>query len=153
MGRENPESSSSKASKAGIHQVGTVFAPVQNQERALEFFVGKLGFEKRVDFLYGGGIRWVEVAPPGSNHAIALVPIGEGRRPEGTPATICAMATKNIEAEHAKLKAQGVDVDEIGRQGSSRSGLVSEDVSIPDPQPAQFLFRDSEGNRFLVVEY
>lgn len=57
-----------------ITQLGTVFVPGHCPgpgPRALAFWVGKLGFEKRVDFSYDGG-RWVEVAPPGSLNAIAL---------------------------------------------------------------------------------
>jgi hypothetical protein len=44
----------------------------------LEFFVGKLGFEKRADFAYAGQRRWIEVAPLGAANAIALVPPTEG---------------------------------------------------------------------------
>jgi hypothetical protein len=57
-----------------IRQVATVFAPVADQDRALEFYLDKLGFEKRGDFPYGEGSRWVEVAPSGSTMPIALVP-------------------------------------------------------------------------------
>ena len=49
-----------------IKQVGTVIVPVTNQDRALEFYVGTLGFEKRTDMPFGDGDRWVEVAPPGA---------------------------------------------------------------------------------------
>ena len=61
-----------------IIQVGTVMVPVSNQDRALEFFLDKLGFEKRTDTPYGDGERWVEVAPPGAATTIALVPPREG---------------------------------------------------------------------------
>ena len=57
-----------------ITQVATVFVPVADQKRALVFYLDKLGFEKRADFSYGEGSRWIEVAPPGSAIAIALVP-------------------------------------------------------------------------------
>jgi catechol 2,3-dioxygenase-like lactoylglutathione lyase family enzyme len=33
--------------------VGTVFVPVSDQDRALAFYVDKLGFEKRADLGYG----------------------------------------------------------------------------------------------------
>ena len=46
-----------------ISQVGTVFVPVADQDRALEFYLGKLGFETRTDTAYGEGDRWIEVAP------------------------------------------------------------------------------------------
>ena len=49
-----------------ITQVATVFVPVADQKRALVFYLDKLGFEKRADFSYAEGSRWIEVAPPGS---------------------------------------------------------------------------------------
>jgi catechol 2,3-dioxygenase-like lactoylglutathione lyase family enzyme len=61
-----------------ITGVGTVGVPVTDQDRALQFYVGKLGFEKRRDIPFGAG-RWIEVAPPGSpttTTTIALVPAG-----------------------------------------------------------------------------
>jgi catechol 2,3-dioxygenase-like lactoylglutathione lyase family enzyme len=135
-----------------ISQVGTVFVPVSDQDRALTFYLDKLGFEKRGDFSYGGGHRWVEVAPPGSTNAIALVPSTEGES-GGGDVVRCAFATKDIEADHAAFRARGVDVDaEIARKGTSRPGLVSTDVTVVDPVPAQVCFRDIDGNRFLIVQ-
>lgn len=135
-----------------ISEVATVFVPVRDQERALEFYVDKLGFEKRADFTYGGGIRWVEVAPPGGTNAIALVPASEGES-AGSGEAHCAFATTDIEADHASLRANGVDVDaEIARTGTPRPGLVSTEVRVPDPVPAQFFLRDPDGNRFLIVQ-
>jgi catechol 2,3-dioxygenase-like lactoylglutathione lyase family enzyme len=135
-----------------ISQVGTVFVPVVDQDRSLEFYVGKLGFEKRADFPYGHGSRWIEVAPRGAANAIALVPPTEGASAGGDE-THCAFATEDIEADHAALRASGVDVDaEVARTGSRRPGLVSLAVSIADPVPPQFFFRDPDGNRFLIVQ-
>ena len=134
-----------------IDQVGTVFVPTTDQERALAFFVGKLGFTKRMDASYSGG-RWVEVAPPDSSIALALVPGGEGRT--GTRDVVCcALSTRDIASAHARLRELGVDVDaEIGRVGTRRAGLISPDVSVSDPQPPQVILRDPDGNRFLLVE-
>ena len=42
--------------------------------------------------------------------------------------------------------------DEIARTGRRRPGLVSLAVSIGDPVPSQFFFRDVDGNRFLIVQ-
>lgn len=135
-----------------IRQVGTVFVPVSDQDRALRFYLEKLGFEKRGDFSYGDGRRWIEVAPRGSTIAIALVPPSEGRSGAAGEAR-CALSTEDIEADHAALREAGVDVDAvIGRTGTSRPGLVSTEVTIEDPMPPQFSFRDPDGNRFLIVE-
>ncbi|HXF35054.1 MAG TPA: hypothetical protein VN603_10830 [Candidatus Acidoferrales bacterium] len=54
------------SSGTGITQVATVFVPVADQDRALRFYLERLGFEKRADFQYGQGSRWLEVAPRGS---------------------------------------------------------------------------------------
>ena len=43
---------------------------------------------------------------------------------------------------------RGVDVDEeIARKGKRRTGLVSLDVTIGDPVPSQFFFRDTSWSR------
>jgi hypothetical protein len=141
-----------KASTIGINQVATVFVPVADQDRALEFYVVKLGFVKRSDFRYGEGARWVEVAPPGSSIAIALVSPSEGTSAGGDE-TLCAFTTTDIDGDHATLSVLGVEVDaEVARKGKSRPGLVSTEMTIANPVPAQFFFRDIDGNRFLIVE-
>jgi catechol 2,3-dioxygenase-like lactoylglutathione lyase family enzyme len=136
-----------------INEVGTVFVPVSDQERALAFYLGTLGFEKRVDFVYGAEqIRWIEVAPPGAANTISLVPPDEGRT-TGGEAAYCAFATADIDADHASLRAAGVEVDEqIAGQGGRRRGLLSLEARVTDPVPAQFFFRDPDGNRFLIVQ-
>jgi catechol 2,3-dioxygenase-like lactoylglutathione lyase family enzyme len=136
-----------------ISEVGTVFVPVSDQERALAFYTGLLGFEKRVDFVYGAeAIRWIEVAPPGASNTISLVPPDEGTADRGD-ATYCAFATTDIEADQAALRAAGAEVDaEIARSGGRRRGLISIDASVGDPVPAQCFFRDPDGNRFLLVQ-
>lgn len=134
-----------------IIQVGTVFVPVSDQDAALAFYVGTLGFEQTGDWPYGGGHRWVEVAPAGSTVRLALIPTSEGASPGGDVVR-CALATEDVDADHAALLAAGVDVDPVvARQGTSRPGLVSTDVSVADPVPPQVCFRDPDGNRFLLV--
>jgi catechol 2,3-dioxygenase-like lactoylglutathione lyase family enzyme len=123
-----------------ITRINTVIVPVSDQDRALEFFVDKLGFEKRTDIAFGEGdsMRWVEVAPPGADTTVALsVP------PEGAPSTMeggcVAFGSDDIDADHADLKAKGVDIDdEISRHG--------------DPVPPMAWFRDPDGNRHLLVQ-
>lgn len=39
-----------------ITRVGTVIIPVSDQDRALEFYLGTLGFEKRIDGPFGEGV-------------------------------------------------------------------------------------------------
>jgi catechol 2,3-dioxygenase-like lactoylglutathione lyase family enzyme len=37
---------------------------VRDQQEALRFFTEQLGFEKRADYPYGQGQRWITVSPP-----------------------------------------------------------------------------------------
>jgi catechol 2,3-dioxygenase-like lactoylglutathione lyase family enzyme len=123
--------------KTRITQVGTVIVPVSDQDRAIDFYIDKLGFEKRTDMPFGDGDRWVEVAPPGAATTIALVPPREGN-PTGVE-TRTGFTTEDVDADHASLRARGVDVDpEVMRMG--------------DPVPPMFFFRDQDGNSFLIVE-
>ena len=45
---------------------------VSDEDTALDFYVNKLGFEKRADEPMGDGMRWIEVAPPGAVTRIVL---------------------------------------------------------------------------------
>ena len=116
-----------------ITDVRTIGIPVAAQEDALEFYVGKLGFEKRMDVPFGEGERWVEVAPPGGSTTIALV-----RRPSGESTgtnTGVRLTSDDVAADHAQLRALGVDVD-------------AEIIPVPVPM---FAFRDVDGNRLVIV--
>jgi catechol 2,3-dioxygenase-like lactoylglutathione lyase family enzyme len=127
-------------SKTGtrIARLGLVVIPVDEQDRAIEFYVEKLGFEKRADVPFEEKYRWVEVAPQGAETTIALAPPPPGRQ-AGNRETGIALQTTDIEGLHAELKERGVDVDaEISRMG--------------DPIPPMFWLRDPEANSLLVVE-
>jgi catechol 2,3-dioxygenase-like lactoylglutathione lyase family enzyme len=127
--------SSSTATR--ISKIGVVCVPVSDQERAIEFYVGTLGLEKRTDIPFGNGYRWVEVAPAGAVTTIAIVPPPPGN-PVGNVQTGIGLSTDDIDADHAELKARGVDVDdEVSRMG--------------DPVPPLFWLRDPDGNTLMVV--
>ena len=118
-----------------ITHLHTVIVPVTDQDRALEFYVGKLGFEKRMDATFGAGQRWIEVAPPGALTTIALSPTRDGVPAGGE--TGIRLTSEDAEADHADLKARGVDTDpEVMRLGGA---------------PPMFYFRDPDGNRIVIV--
>ncbi|HEV3070416.1 MAG TPA: VOC family protein [Solirubrobacteraceae bacterium] len=127
---------SDTATKTHISQVGTVMVPVSDQDQAIEFYVEKLGFEKRNDTPFGNGDRWVEVAPAGAATTVALVMPREGEA--AGIETRVAFSTTDIDADYAALKERGVDVDaEVMRMG--------------DPVPPMFFFRDQDRNNLLIV--
>ena len=126
------------STKTRVTKIGTVVVPVADQDREIDFYVEKLGFEKRADVPFGNGYRWVEVAPGDAVTTIALAPPPEGRS-TGNRETGIGLQTEDIDAFHAELKAAGVDVDaEVSRMG--------------DPVPPLFWLRDPEGNSLMVVE-
>ena len=125
-------------STLNITQVGRVCVTVADTDRALEFYVGTLGFEKVVDVPMGPNMRWVEVAVPGAPTTIALAPPPDGQQAGGGQTGIC-LDTTDVDADHAALKAAGVDVDdEVSRMG----GAV----------PPMFWLRDPDGNSLMIVE-
>jgi lactoylglutathione lyase len=123
------------ATKTRISDVGGVAVPVADQARALEFYVGILGFEVRLDVPMGAGDRWIQVAPAGGRVAIALVAAGE-HTPAGVDTGI-TFTTSDAECDHADLAASGVDVDELLRW----PGV-----------PVMFIFRDPDGNQLKAME-
>jgi catechol 2,3-dioxygenase-like lactoylglutathione lyase family enzyme len=120
-----------------VNKINTIVVPVSDQDREIEFYVEKLGFEKRTDIPFGNSYRWVEVAPGDAATTIALAPPPEGK-PTGNRETGIGLQTDDIDAFHAELKTKGVDVDpEVSRMG--------------DPVPPLFWLRDPEGNSLMVV--
>ena len=121
----------------GIAGISLVIIPSADQDRAIEFYVDSLGFEKRTDVPFGNDYRWVEVYPPSGPTGIALAP----PRPGDATAvqTGITLTTDDVDATHAELRSRGVDVDEeVSRMG--------------DPVPPMFWFRDPDGNTLMVVQ-
>jgi catechol 2,3-dioxygenase-like lactoylglutathione lyase family enzyme len=126
----------SNDTRTPITDVRTVGVPVTDQDRALEFYLDKLGFEKRMDApVEQLGGRWIEVAPPGAAITIALVPTRE-RVATGVETGI-RFTTSDAAAVHADLQAHGVHVGELLRW----PGV-----------PPMFEVRDQDGNGFQIVE-
>jgi catechol 2,3-dioxygenase-like lactoylglutathione lyase family enzyme len=125
-------------SKLNLTQVGRVCVTVADTDRAIDFYVDTLGFEKVVDVPMGDAGRWVEVAIPGAPTTIALAPPPQGQEPGGSQTGIC-LDTTDVEADHAALQAAGVDVDE-------------KITSYGEPVPPMFWLRDPDGNSLIVVQ-
>jgi catechol 2,3-dioxygenase-like lactoylglutathione lyase family enzyme len=126
------------ASTLNLTKVGRVCVTVADTGRAIDFYVDTLGFEKVVDVPMGENMRWVEVALPGTATTIALAPPPQGQQAGGGQTGIC-LDSSDVDADHAALKAAGVDVDdEVTRYGG--------------PVPPMFWLRDPDGNSLIVVQ-
>lgn len=127
------------STKTRANKIATVILPVSDQDRAIEFYVDKLGFHTRVDVAFGEGYRWVEVGLGQEATTIALAPPPPHGTPTGNRETGISLQTDDIDSYHAHLKDNGVDVDDqISRMG--------------DPVPPMFWLRDMEGNTLMVVQ-
>lgn len=114
----------------------TAMFTVSDQDAALAFYAGRLGWEVRGDTRFGpeGEHRWIEVAPPGSVARLALnPPMG------GTPGgAAIGVEVDDVLAEHARLTSVGgIDLDPTP-------------VQMPGA-PLMFALRDPDGNHVWVV--
>ena len=129
---------SQATSTLNLTKIGRVALSVTDTDRAIDFYVDTLGFEKVVDVQMGEAMRWVEVALPGTATTIALAPPPQGQEAGGGQTGIC-LDTSDVDADHAALKAAGADVDdEVSRYGG--------------PVPPMFWVRDPDGNSLIIVQ-
>ena len=117
-----------------ITGVRAVSIPVTDQDKALDFYVGTLGFDKVRDVSIPGGGRWIELSPGGGPAVVTLEP-NNGHAASGD--ILIRFSTTDAEAAHTSLRAAGVDTDEVLRW--------------PDTPP-MFAFRDPDGNAFSITE-
>ena len=120
-----------------ITQLGRVMVPVSDQDKAIDFYTGKLGFSLVADVPFGDGDRWVEVGPPDGGAAIALVPPRGGY--QAGRDTGIALESSDPRADHVEMRDNGVDVDDE---------LMGGDGTVP----LLFMFRDQDSNQLMLVE-
>ena len=112
---------------------------VSDQDAALDFYVGKLGFEVREDAPFGENtdLRWIEVAPPGADTVLVLAKGYGGCEDRLGKFTGVVFQCDNIQSTYEELRERGVHFTEE-----------------PAMQPwgmMQAQFEDPDGNRFVLV--
>lgn len=114
-----------------ITNVRTINVQVTDQDRAIDFYVDQLGFEKTKDLPMGPDARWIEVAPPGGGTTLVL-----SKGPEQEPTfTGYIFDTDNMHETYETLSARGVNF--------TKAPSIE-----PWGQWAQF--RDPDGNEFGI---
>src|SRR5947209_11079836 len=100
------ESTTSGTTPTTVSTIAVAMFSVSNQDAAIAFYTGKLGYEVRSDMSFGenGENRWVEVAPPGSSARLALNPPMGGSPGGGS----IGVEAPDALAEHKRLTALGV---------------------------------------------
>jgi len=132
-----------------IDTIGGKVVMVSNQNLAIDFYVNKLGLQKKVDMEFGP-MRWIEIAPKNSESTISLMEpstkfmppkaVEMAKRTIGTPTGLW-FYTNDIQGTFAELKAKGVDISQPEKQewGGTMSTIKDQDgneyqlISAPEP--------------------
>jgi len=117
-----------------IKQIKFVSIPVADQNRALDFYTEKLGFTIITDQPFDKKQRWIELrVPKAETRVVLFTPEGDEKR-IGSFMNM-SYACDDIDKTYAELKKRGVEFE-----------------GPPEKQPwgTYAMFKDSEGNRFVV---
>lgn len=117
-------------------------------DAALIFYRDVVGFEVKNDVDMGGGMRWITLAPAGSDVSVVLTPVGAGESDADreTMADLLAkgvlgglvLATDDLDADFERIAASGADI-----------------VQEPMDQPwgvRDAAFRDPAGNQLRLTQ-
>jgi predicted enzyme related to lactoylglutathione lyase len=117
-----------------IKQIKFISIPVADQKRALDFYTDKLEFTIITDQPFDEKQRWIELRiPKAETRVVLFTPEGEEKR-IGTMMNM-SYECDDIDKTYAELKKRGVEFE-----------------GPPQKQPwgTYAMFKDSEGNRFVV---
>jgi catechol 2,3-dioxygenase-like lactoylglutathione lyase family enzyme len=133
--------------------IEVIVLPVSDVERALRFYVDRVGFILDVDYSPTRVFRVVQLTPPGSSCSIQ---IGNGLT-DASPGSLrnIYLVVTNLEAARARMLERGVMVSEIRHKmpigawdGAFASGL--------DPARGDYAsfasFSDPDGNGWVLQE-
>lgn len=121
--------------------IKSVSVYVSDEDKALDFYVNKLGFEKRMDAPLGmedQSLRWVEIGIPGEETAIILVR-GYAGWDEGRVGKFAGivLSTDDIRKTYEELRARGVEFSQAPSE---------------EEWGSQAQFEDQDGNGFVLVQ-
>jgi catechol 2,3-dioxygenase-like lactoylglutathione lyase family enzyme len=125
-----------------------IVVPVSDVDRAKTFYMEQAGFDLLVDHSAGEDFRVVQLVPPGSACAIALLKNNRDMAP-GTLHGL-HLCVSDIEAARAQLVERGVDAGDYfhfaagGQEAGLAPGRGSYETFIT--------FHDPDGNTWLVQE-
>ena len=114
-------------------QLTTVY--VNDQDAALDFYVNKLGMEKRIDQEFAPGARFLVVAPKGSEAGIVLQAGSQNNMPVGG-FTGLVLGSSDVEGTYQELHSRGVNFTEKATK-QPWGGMQAQ-------------FTDPDGNSFVL---
>jgi predicted enzyme related to lactoylglutathione lyase len=123
-----------------------IVVPATDVDRAKAFYMEQACFDLLVDHRSGQDFRVVQLVPPGSACAIAVM-----KQPERAGSVLgLHLIVTDIDAARSELHERGVAVSELFHFG--------EEGQLPGPDPERrdynsfFSFDDPDGNGWLVQE-
>jgi catechol 2,3-dioxygenase-like lactoylglutathione lyase family enzyme len=123
-------------------KIEVVQVPVSDVDRARDFYSKRLGFVVDVDRVVPGGMRVVQLTPPGSGCSIQLV---AGR---GEPLSGVTLVVPDVVATYAELTELGAPLSEVVHYENG--------VQVPgrsdEPWSTMTFFSDPDGNRWIIQE-
>lgn len=126
-------------------KLALVVVPVSDIDRAKTFYMERAGFGLDVDHRVGEDFRVVQLSPPGSACAIALMKNAAAGSLQGLH-----LIVRDIDSASAELKQRGVDASDVFHfEGASQA-------PGPDPERRDYnsfiTFSDPDGNGWMVQE-
>ena len=117
-----------------ITHVKFVSIPVADQNRALDFYTEKLGFTIITDQPFDDKQRWIELRVPKAETRVVLFTAEGEEKRIGTFMNV-SFACDDLDKTYEELKARGVEFNGPPKK---------------EPWGAYAIFKDSEGNSFVV---
>lgn len=110
-----------------IKYLNTVTVYVSDQQKSLDFYVDKLGFEKRADRDMGPAGRWIEVCPAGATTGLVLAR-GDAfdKQDRVGRAADLIFETEDVHAAHKTLLARDVAVTAPHKQAWGTSFIATD---------------------------
>ena len=92
-------------------KIELIALPVSNVDKALDFYVNKVGFHLDHDHQVNENLRFIQLTPPGSACSIT---IGNGIATDMKPGSVkgLQMVVVDAQAAYDELKARGVEATE-----------------------------------------
>ena len=117
-----------------IKQIKFVSIPVADQNRALDFYTDKLGFTIITDQPFDEKQRWIELRVPKAETRVVL------------------FTAEGEEKRIGSMMPMSYSCDDIDQTYKDLSGRGVEFEGPPEKQPwgTYAMFKDSEGNRFVL---
>ncbi len=120
-----------------IRQLGLASVYVRDQDRALDYYTNKLGFETISDQTFEG-FRWIEVAPPDAETGMTIAYGGPGTDWEALVGGFAPlMFCDDLRATYEQYLERGVDFTEEPTQY---------------PWGLQAMLKDPDGNTIVLTE-